>query len=103
MILIDINTKDYENDVRVMTQAFYPDEKIVTRIAGEPEITDTPELHTIVNATDRKVRGDVAGQIFEFEENTDDRKIIRNHIKRELYNIYSKINKYVQTFIKNFI
>ena len=70
MILIDINTKDYENDVRVMTQAFYPDEKIVTRIAGEPEITDTPELHTIVNATDRKVRGDVAGQIFEFEENS---------------------------------
>ena len=91
MILIDINTKDYENDVRVMTQAFYPDNKIITRIAGEPEITDAPEIHTVVNATDRNVRGNVEGYTFEFEEDTDDKKIIRNHIKRELYNIYSRI------------
>ncbi len=91
MILIDINTKDYENDVRVMTQAFYPDDKIVTRVADESEISEKPELHTVVNATDRKVRGNVEGYTFEFEEDTDDKKIIRNHIKRELYNIYSRI------------
>ena len=91
MILIDINTKDYENDVRVMTQAFYPDDKIVTRVADESGISEEPELHTVVNATDRRIYGNVAGETFEFEEATDDKKIIRNHIKRELYNIYSRI------------
>ena len=29
MILMKINTHDYENDVRVMTLAFFPGEKIV--------------------------------------------------------------------------
>ena len=37
MIYININTSDYENDVRVMTQAFYPEERIVVRIDEVPD------------------------------------------------------------------
>ena len=90
MIYININTSDYENDVRVMTQAFYPEEKIVVRI---DEVTDAEyDIITDVNVSDRHVSGSInETEKFEFTENTDDKKIIRNHIKRELYRIYSKM------------
>ena len=90
MIYININTSDYENDVRVMTQAFYPEEKIVVRI---DEVLDAEyDIITDVNVSDRHVSGSInETEKFEFTENTDDKKIIRNHIKRELYRIYSKM------------
>ena len=39
MIFFSINTKDYENDVRVMTQAFYPDTRITTENCDNPELS----------------------------------------------------------------
>lgn len=90
MIFININTRDYENDVRVMTQAFYPEEKIVVRIDEVPD--EEHDIITDVTALGRHVSGSVnETEKFEFTENTDDKKIIRNHIKRELYRIYSKM------------
>lgn len=90
MIFININTRDYENDVRVMTQAFYPEEKIVVRIDEVPD--EEYDIITDITASGRHVSGSVnETEKFEFTENTDDKKIIRNHIKRELYRIYSKM------------
>lgn len=90
MILIRINTSDYENDVRVMTQAFYPDDKIVV---SSDEVNEKDyEIITKVFVTDCHVSGSInETETFEFTEDTDDKKIIRNHIKRELYKIYRSI------------
>ncbi len=91
MILIQTNTDDYQNDVRVMTQAFYPDEKIVVQgnaCTAKPESCD---MCVKVYAHGTQVEGSVDNEVFGFTEKENDKKVIRNHIKRELYNIYSKI------------
>ena len=81
MIFFSINTKDYENDVRVMTQAFYPDTKITT------ENCDNPELSIAVFVDGKKVKGsvtgaDITGASFEYDV-YEDKKRTRNRLKRE--------------------
>lgn len=92
MIFLNTNTRDYENDVRVMTQAFFPEVKIVSEVDVEP--MDKYDIYTRVVALDNHVSGLVEsnGEKYNFEfEDINDKKIIRNHIKRELYKIYSEI------------
>ncbi len=89
MIFFSINTKDYENDVRVMTQAFYPDTRITT------ENCDNPELSIAVFVDGKKVKGsvtgaDITGASFEYDV-YEDKKRTRNRLKRELYGIYSSL------------
>lgn len=92
MIFIGINTKDYENDVRVMTQAFYPEEKIVSRVDEMPEDGVLYDIVTIVTIDESSVKGNINNkEWFCFTEDVDDKKIIRNHIKRELYKVYSSM------------
>lgn len=92
MIFIGINTKDYENDVRVMTQAFYPEEKIVSRVDEMPEDGVLYDIVTIVTINESSVKGNINNkEWFCFTEDVDDKKIIRNHIKRELYKVYSSM------------
>lgn len=94
MILIKINTQDYENDVRVMTQAFYPEEKIICNPENS-ENSEKSDIFTLVIAEGsyvscRVVFGEKQFET-EFTETTEDKKIIRNHLKRELYHIYSQL------------
>ena len=89
MIYMNINTHDYENDVRVMTGAFYPGEKIVIEDSSEcnlkvyvhvegPNITgkviSNREEHLLEAVCESKLQGR-----------------IRNLLKRVLYNIFSDI------------
>ena len=95
MIHINVNTRDYENDVRVMTQAFYPECKIVSEIDSKPDNRVEYDVLTEIIAKETNVTGTVvAGKKeykFDFTENTEDKKTIRNHIKRELYYTYNRI------------
>ena len=95
MIRIYVNTHDYENDVRVMTQAFFPDCKIVTLVGEQSDDSGEYEICTDVTVNANHVEGEIddAGKKYkiDFHEETEDRKIIRNHIKRELYSIYADI------------
>ena len=89
MIFMSINTHDYENDVRVMTGAFYPGEKIVI------EDSEECNLKVMVAVESNNVTGKIISGMEEFgfdavsEVNTPGS--IRNLLKRELYRIYSEL------------
>ena len=91
MIYMNINTHDYEHDVLVSIGAFYPGEKIITDADKKTQcrmsVCVTAE-ETIVTG---KVNEDKAEEIFSFAPATDDKKLIRNRLKRELYDIFSKL------------
>lgn len=91
MIFYSINTHDYENDVRVMTQAFYPGEKIVTHEAQKKDC----ELFVNVIVAEERMQLDIEGNGFskkkEFEYDTKDKKLARNRLKRELYQVYKEL------------
>ena len=91
MIYMNINTHDYEHDVLVSIGAFYPGEKIITDADKKTQcrmsVCVTAE-ETIVTG---KVNEDKAEEIFSFAPDTDDKKLIRNRLKRELYDIFSKL------------
>ena len=126
MIQLIVNTHDYENDVRVMTQAFYPDTKLVSHLA-EFEITRDTELFSelsrlrrdgliedlyeveftvvvIVKGPKIAIRRLVPGISGEPGEESgrlditpvislcasEDMKLVRNQVKRELYALYSE-------------
>lgn len=91
MIFYSINTHDYENDVRVMTQAFYPGEKIVT---DEAQKKDCELFVNITVKTDRisfSIEKNGFNRTDEFVFNTNDRKLIRNRLKRELYKVFKEL------------
>lgn len=88
MIYMSINTHDYENDVRVMIGAFYPGEKIV--IEDNAECT----MKVLVHVEGAHIKGKVATDsdiAFDVHSRSDVAGIVRNHLKRELYNIFSKL------------
>ena len=88
MIYMSINTHDYENDVRVMIGAFYPGEKIV--IEDNTECT----MKVLVHVEGAHIKGKVATDsdiAFDVHSRSDVAGIVRNHLKRELYNIFSKL------------
>lgn len=91
MIFLVINTHDYENDVRVMTLAFYPGEKIVIdeELKGQCELTITVMVESEAMTVEVKA-GEMAFSR-SIEVNNRDRKDIRDELKRELYGIYSEL------------
>lgn len=91
MIFYNINTHDYENDVRVMTQAFYPGEKIVT---DEAQKKDCELFVNVTVKTDRisfSIEKTGFNRTDEFIFDTNDRKLIRNRLKRELYKAFKEL------------
>ncbi|MCM1308995.1 MAG: coproporphyrinogen dehydrogenase HemZ [Butyrivibrio sp.] len=88
MIYMSINTHDYENDVRVMIQAFYPKEKIIT----DREKADECRLRTEVIVNGPRIRahieGDAGGGEIDCDAGTTERKAVRDRLKRELYAVY---------------
>ena len=92
MIYMSINTHDYDNDVRVMTGAFYPGNRIVTDITLRNDcelcvevIVESVKVHICVTPEGGKEH------IINCDSPEDDRKVIRNMLKRRLYDIYSEI------------
>lgn len=87
MIFMSINTHDYENDVRVMTGAFYPGEKIII------DNSDECSLKVFVEVIDNHIKAKIITKGQEHlidvwcENNTQGS--IRNLLKRELYKVYS--------------
>ena len=89
MIYLKMNTHDFENDVRVMTLAFYPGMKIVTDASMIEQCDMAIEVSVGSSYIEFSVKKkDYHGEIH-FDFNTDDRKLIRNRLKRELYNVFS--------------
>ncbi len=94
MIQLIVNTHDYENDVRVMTQAFYPDEKIVTVVGGQGNPVSDYEFTCRVDVVKMSpqirihMHDGIAEANFESKCTSKDIKIIRNQLKRELYEIF---------------
>lgn len=92
MIYMSINTHEYENDVRVMTGAFYPGNRIVTDETAAEECdfkvcVDVSENTVDVSVTPHNGRE----HIIECNVAGTDHKKIRNMIKRKLYDIYSEL------------
>lgn len=91
MIFMKINTHDYENDVRVMTGAFFPGEKIIIdeNLISKCAIT----VDTYFDGASVEIKIKNASDEFDvsFVSESNDKKIIRNRLKRELYYIFSKI------------
>ena len=92
MIYMNINTHDYEHDVLVSIGSFYPGEKILTKDGEESEC----RIRVFVEAHEDKISGKVEqdeGETYEFsfKPETDDRKAVRNRLKRELYDIFKDI------------
>lgn len=88
MIYMSINTHDYENDVRVMIGAFYPGEKIVI------EDNEQCTMKVLVHVEGAHIQGKVATDsdiAFDVYSRSDASGVVRNHLKRELYNIFSKL------------
>ena len=89
MIFMSINTHDYENDVRVMTGAFYPGEKIVI------EDSDECNLKVMVTVENNNITGKIiSGKEecgFDAVSEVNTPGSIRNLLKRELYRIYSDL------------
>ena len=92
MIYMSINTHSYENDVRVMTGAFYPGEKIVTDFS-----TDC-RMSVEITVMESHIKGCVAvAEDNGFKRYIDtvsedaSAKSVRNLLKRELYAIYSEL------------
>ena len=88
MIYMSINTHDYENDVRVMIGAFYPGEKIVI------EDNEQCTMKVLVHVEGAHIKGKVTTDTdFDFDvySKSDVAGIVRNHLKRELYKIFSKL------------
>ena len=92
MIYMSINTHDYDNDVRVMTGAFYPGNRIVTDTALKNDcdlcvevIVESVKVHICVTPEGGKEH------IIDCDSPENDRKVIRNMLKRRLYDIYSEI------------
>lgn len=91
MIYMKINTHDYENDVRVMTGAFFPGEKIVKT----DEIAEDGNLSIDTEIIDSNIHIKIQfnGQIYTSDKTSsgNDKKSIRNMLKRELYHILAEI------------
>ena len=92
MIYMSINTHDYDNDVRVMTGAFYPGNRIVTDTALRNDcdlcvevVVESVKVHICVTPEGGKEH------IIDCDSPENDRKVIRNMLKRRLYDIYSEI------------
>ena len=93
MILMLVNTHDYENDVRVMIGAFYPGEKLVTDAQAENECMLCVRVHAASDEVDVNVKKGDKSYSAKFSTEGEDRKKIRDRIKRELYFIFEKITK----------
>ncbi len=92
MIYMSINTHDYENDVRVMTQAFYPGEKIITDGERRKECRLSVTVGVTKAGVEIAVEGDAEGSPrakASFDSGGMERPAVRNRLKRELYSIYS--------------
>ncbi len=89
MIFMAINTHNYENDVRVMTGAFYPGEKIVINNPEECRMC----VHIQVDGAHIGGRITTEEKQYEIDVVSDDcsQGNVRNLLKRELYHIYSAI------------
>lgn len=88
MIYMSINTHDYENDVRVMIGAFYPGEKIVI------EDNEQCTMKVLVHVEGAHIKGKVTTDsdiAFDVYSISDVAGTVRNHLKRELYSIFSKL------------
>ena len=88
MIYMNINTHDYENDVRVMIGAFYPGEKIVIEDSNQ----STMKVFVYVEGAHIKGKVTTDSDIdFDVYSRSEVAGTVRNHLKRELYNIFSKL------------
>ena len=89
MIYMTINTHNYENDVRVMTGAFYPGEKIVINKLEECRMS----VH--IHVEDAHITGSVVTEDAQYTidvvSEDASQGSVRNLLKRELYHIYSAI------------
>lgn len=88
MIYMNINTHDYENDVRVMIGAFYPGEKIVI------EDSNQCTMKVLVYVEGAHIKGKVTTDSdidFDVYSRSEVAGTVRNHLKRELYSIFSKL------------
>lgn len=85
MIYMSINTHDYENDVRVMINAFFPEEKIRTE---EPELA---RLKVEIQIMETQIQGWITGETeyrIDCQGESKDRKALRNLLKRQLYQCF---------------
>ena len=89
MIFMSINTHDYENDVRVMTGAFYPGEKIV--IEDSEECTLKVMVTVLGNHIIGKIISGNNELGFDTVSEVDTQGAVRNLLKRELYRIFSAL------------
>ncbi len=89
MIYMTINTHSYENDVRVMTGAFYSGEKIVINNPEECRMS----VH--INVEEAHITGRIITDNKEYLIDTisadGSQGSVRNLLKRELYHIYSEL------------
>lgn len=89
MIYMSINTHNYENDVRVMTGAFYPGEKITT------DSTDDCQMKVEIIVEGSHITGsitkDTARHSIDVVSENESQGSVRNLLKRELYHVFSEI------------
>lgn len=93
MIYMSINTHDYENDVRVMIQAFYPKEKIITDCERAGECMLRIEVSVTGSRIRVRIAGSAGGGEIDCDAGTIERKSVRNRLKRELYSVLSEITR----------
>ncbi len=89
MIYMSINTHGYENDVRVMIQAFYPKEKIITDPSRAAECTLRAEICVDGSRIRACIGRENGTDKIECDTGTFERKAVRNRLKRELYSVFA--------------
>lgn len=89
MIFIDENSTLFDNDIRVTIGAFYPGEKIVTEYSNECFL----KVFVFTQGCDIKLSVVDGAKTYDKSVTCekDDRKVVRDELKRALYGILSEI------------
>ncbi len=90
MIYLDIDSHDFENDIRVMTLAFYLGERIVTEHSDDARYLLCIRVGSLEGGYAGYVRAEGLEHSFERTPGGD-HKAIRNDLKRTLYGIFSTL------------
>lgn len=105
MIEIKITGEDYEQDIRPLVKAFYPDDAIVIAGKEKDEQEEQPDkfLELVVEPNACNIRFQASSRVYEETEDfsvllpgvyqnegTPDRRMYRNYLHRRLYGIFAK-------------
>ena len=105
MIEIKITGEDYEQDIRPLVKAFYPDDAIVIAGKEKDEQEEQPDkfLELVVEPNACNIRFQAGSRVYEETEDfsvllpgvyqnegTPDRRMYRNYLHRRLYGIFAK-------------